>query len=167
MARALFNTSSNNNTTQQQQQQQQRVLPPLPKHDCSDGAKHRECCYSPSNDNSGQSSIPLEILVDHVAPFFDRTTYNSCLLLCRRAHHILTTSWWRQIQIPSQQELPPWPRKLVARDPSCRVRCLTFSDDHLLLACGCSDGKIRSWDVRTGELRRPLAGRGRGCCGLQ
>jgi len=125
-----------------------------------------KCCCPPptSNDESCGREIPLEILVDHIAPFLDRRTYNSCLLLCRRAREILMASWWKMEKKPSslsqqqqqqQQLLPPWPRKIVSKDPSCRVGCLTFSEDNAMLACGCSDGKIRSWDVRTGELSMP------------
>lgn len=92
--------------------------------------------------------LPIEIVVDHIAPFLDRRTYNSCLLLCRKARRILQASWWKN-------QYPPWPRKLVSRDSCCRVRCLEFSNDNLLLACGCSDGKVRSWDVRLGEFPLP------------
>lgn len=93
--------------------------------------------------------LPLEILVDHIAPFVDRRTYNSCLLLCRKARQTLKSAWWKNGQ---DQQLPPWPRKLVSRDHACRVRCLTFNEDNTLMACGCSDGKIRCWDVRLGEF---------------
>ena len=95
--------------------------------------------------------VPLEILLDHIVPFLDRTTYNSCLLLCRKARRILQATWWKNQNV----QYPPWPRKLVSRDSCCRVRCLEFSDDNLLLASGCSDGKIRVWDVRRGELPLP------------
>jgi WD40 repeat protein len=145
-------------------------------------SKHKKncCCFcSPDTANDDESSscpseIPLEILVDHIAPFLDRRTYNSCLLLCRRAQQILVASWWKRrrqskvkplgrvdVDVDGNADppvLPPWPRKIVARDPSCRVRCLTFSEDNVLLSCGCSDGKIRTWDVRMGELPMPREG---------
>ena len=122
------------------------------------GSQHN-CFSRPSahrNDILCKADIPLEILVDHIAPFLDRRTYNSCLLLSRKARRILRASWWREASHDdSQHHYPPWPRKLVSRDYFCRVRCLEFSEDNLLLACGCSDGKIRSWDVRLGELPLP------------
>ena len=125
--------------------------------DVATGGKKECCCPRADNDNESRGSeIPLEILVDHIAPFLDRRTYNSCLILCRRAREILVSSWWIEPKAsPRRQQLPPWPRKLVSRDPSCRVRCLTFSEDNAQLACGCADGKIRAWDVRTGELQMP------------
>jgi len=124
-------------------------------------SKHKKCyCrrLAANADESCRNEIPLEILLDHIAPFLDRGTYNSCLLLCRKARRILKASWWKTKRSLVVSSLPPWPRKLVSRDPSCRVRCLTFSEDNALLACGCSDGKIRSWDVRVGELQMPCEG---------
>ena len=52
--------------------------------------------------------------------------------------------------------IPPWPSKLKSRDHMTRIRCLAFSDDGTNLACGCSDGMVRTWNVWTGERRRPL-----------
>ncbi len=117
------------------------------------GTKSRIKCYSPASkrNESSHVHIPLEILLDHIASFLDRRTYNSCLLLCHKARRILQASWWKN----QNQQCPPWPRKLVSRDSCCSVRCLEFSHDNLLVACGCSDGKVRSWDVRLGELPLP------------
>jgi len=170
MESLLLSKSSKNPLTMQQDREHE-VLPPLPSqrnenddnddYDCdNDDDDDDDDDYDDSEQEddweAGGSIIPIEILVDHVVPFLDRSTHNACLLLCRRARFILTASWWKHGQ--DGHVLPPWPRKIASRDPSCRVRCLTFSDDHSLLACGCFDGKIRSWDVRSGELPLPYEG---------
>lgn len=88
---------------------------------------------------SSYSPPPLEVLVEHVAPFLDRDTFNSLMRVSRTARMTLET------------KIPPWPAKLASRDHMCRIRCLIFSQDGTNLACGCTDGMIRIWDVWTGE----------------
>ena len=47
---------------------------------------------------------------------------------------------------------------LLSLTHSSAVRCLTFSSDSQLLACGCEDGTISVWDVETGTAKFKCVG---------
>lgn len=124
------------------------------------------------NGNHG-NNLPIEVLVQNVAPFLDRETFNNVASASKVIHHLLTTSQRQQLRLRLLSSssttsgsscttgivIPPWPNKLKSRDHKTRIRCIVFSDDGTNLACGCSDGMIRTWNVWTGERRRQLQDR--------
>jgi len=120
-----------------------------------------------SSSSSSSSTIPMDVIAQHVAPFLDRTTFNNLAYTSKSAYYyVLTSSRVRILLSKSKTSssssgtdgiiIPPWPSKLKSRDHMTRIRRIVFSDDGTNLACGCSDGMIRTWNVWTGERRRPL-----------
>ena len=90
-------------------------------------------------------SLPLELIIDNVFPYLERNSFNSFSVASKDLLRV------------SKKVLPPWPERLYSRDHLPRTQCLAFSPDGTTIACGCSDSKIRLWDIRSGEYK-PLDG---------
>jgi WD40 repeat protein len=89
----------------------------------------------------GSVDLPVEVLLDNVFPYLDRSSFNALAMTSQQLHKA------------SKTISPPWPDRLVSQqDPLCRMRCIAFSPSNTRIAGGCSDGSIRQWHVRSGEL---------------
>ncbi|KAG7338627.1 WD40 repeat-containing protein [Nitzschia inconspicua] len=92
------------------------------------------------------SVLPLDLLVEKVFPFLDRQSWNNFSCASRKVRAFL--------QLLNLS--PPWPSKFSSQDHMVRIRTLIFSHNLSQVACGCTDGKVRLWHVRTGEQKHAL-----------
>jgi WD40 repeat protein len=102
-----------------------------------------ELFESESSSNEKPPVLPLEVLVEHVAPFLDRTSFNNFSYVSKKV----------RTSLPAHGVVPPWPARLSSRDHMSRARVVKFSHSGSQLCCGCTDGKIRVWNVRSGEQK--------------
>jgi WD40 repeat protein len=89
------------------------------------------------------ATTPTDVFVKHLhlfVPFLDRVSWNQ---LCSASSEIHASS-------RASPVTPPWPKKarLSVDSP---VMSVAFSPDGRFLACGCSNGIIRVWNVTDGR----------------
>ncbi len=89
--------------------------------------------------------LPSDIFVTRILPLLDRRSFDI----------LATTS--KEFHEGMKAILPPWPDRLVAKDHLCRMKSFALNNSGTVVACGCSDGRVRLWHLLSGE-QKPLEG---------
>eukprot|EP00529_Nitzschia_sp_RCC80_P023481 CAMPEP_0113442824 /NCGR_PEP_ID=MMETSP0014_2-20120614/1815_1 /TAXON_ID=2857 /ORGANISM="Nitzschia sp." /LENGTH=457 /DNA_ID=CAMNT_0000333747 /DNA_START=154 /DNA_END=1523 /DNA_ORIENTATION=- /assembly_acc=CAM_ASM_000159 len=108
------------------------------------------------------TSIPAALIVDHILPFCDRTTYDNLIVankeICKSVQKLHSKAKTQLLQSPSSSSappiLPPWPVErtlLVNTNRAKSVSCVSVSTDGLYVAAGCDDGFVYVWDRMNGH----------------
>ena len=80
--------------------------------------------------------FPIDIIVNHLLPFLDRTTFDACLLLNQEVYRL------------SRHLIPPWPREGTRQLPH-EISCVDACP--FAIACGCQTGPILLIGRRKGQ----------------
>jgi WD40 repeat protein len=80
--------------------------------------------------------LPADVIVNHLLPFLDRTTFDACILLNREVYRL------------SRPVLPPWPLEATLQ-LSRELTCIDASP--YAIACGCQTGQVILIWRRTGK----------------
>jgi len=89
--------------------------------------------------------LPSEVFTSRILPLLDRRSFNHLSAVSKDFYAVMG------------KILPPWPERLVAKNHLCCLKSFAFSSHGMLIACGCSDGRIRLWNLQSGE-QKPLDG---------
>jgi hypothetical protein len=90
------------------------------------------------------TKIPLQILVNHVLPFLDRSTWNSLTIVSK------------DIFRASRRQIPPWPERLIISNrpiKSTAVSPIAFDPTGVRLAVLANDDSINIYDARRGHIK--------------
>ena len=108
------------------------------------------------------TSIPAVVIVDHILPFCDRTSYDNLLVankeIFKSIQKLQSKAKGQLFLSPLPRSispvLPPWPveRTLpVSKNRSKSISCVSVSTDGLYVAAGCDDGFVYVWNRMNGH----------------
>jgi WD40 repeat protein len=91
-----------------------------------------------------KKDVPIQVIVEHIMPFLDRPSWNSCTLACKDIHQTSKDGGL----------FPQWPTIRIAQD---HVKDVAFSPDGVYLAVGVlfpeSNGQIQIYHVGRGLVQ--------------
>ena len=101
-----------------------------------------EVTLSSSSSSSSSLGLPVLLVVEHIMPYLDRETWNSCCSVSKDLYHTALLG-----------RPPPWPHQRFEHE---QCKAVTFSPDGNYLAVGVfvpiANGEIHLYDVRHGKL---------------